>query len=109
MVAASALLASTLLWRCRCAAVCRKQPASTQRLRQAAALRQLTAPIPAPARCRTRPPPPGATTAGQPASSNAPGPAAAGGPPGPSAGSLVQTIFALVLVLALLAALAWAF
>ena len=28
--------------------------------------------------------------------------------PGPSAGSLVQTIFALVLVLALLAALAWA-
>jgi flagellar protein FliO/FliZ len=76
-----------------------------------------TAPIPvtAPATVATQPQPPGATTAGQPAT-----PPAAAVPdqrppqivmpvaPAPGAGSLLQTILALILVLAVLLGLAWA-
>ena len=96
MVAASALLASTLVLPRAFA----EQPATTP------APAASTAPAAVPA-----PPPltaPAATTPTAPAAiPSAPArlPQAA---PGPSAGSLVQTIFALVLVLALLAALAWA-
>jgi flagellar protein FliO/FliZ len=96
MVAASALLASMLVLPLAFAV----QPANTP------APAASTAPAAVPAS-----PPitaPAATTPTAPAaipSTPARLPQAA---PGPSAGSLVQTIFALVLVLALLAALAWA-
>jgi flagellar protein FliO/FliZ len=96
-VAASALLASTLL----ASAVLpltalAEQPASTPV--PAASSAPAVAATPAPA--ASMPTAPAAIPA-----SPARLPQAA---PGPSAGSLVQTIFALVLVLALLAALAWA-
>ena len=92
MVAASALLASMLVLPLAAFA---EQPASTPA--PAASSAPAPAPVPTPA---ANTPAPAAIPA-NPARL----PQAA---PGPSAGSLVQTIFALVLVLGLLAALAWA-
>jgi len=92
MIAASALLASTLVLPLAAFA---EQPASTP------APAASSAPAPAPAPAST---PVVNTPAAIPATPDRLPQAT----PGPSAGSLVQTIFGLVLVLALLAALAWA-
>ena len=94
-VAASALLASTLLASAVLPlAALAEQPASTPA--PAASTAPAAVAVPAPVASV-----PAAVIPANPARL----PQAA---PGPSAGSLVQTIFALVLVLALLAALAWA-
>ena len=93
MVAASALLASTLVLPLAAFA---EQPASTPA--PAASTTPAAVPLPAPA----------ANTPATPAAIPANPARLPQAAPGPSAGSLVQTIFALVLVLALLAALAWA-
>ena len=92
MVAASALLASMLVLPLAAVA---EQPASTPT--PAAS----SAPAPAPVSTPAAKTPAAAITPANPVRL----PQAA---PGPSTGSLLQTIFALVLVLALLAALAWA-
>jgi flagellar protein FliO/FliZ len=120
MVAASALLASMLVLPLAAFA---EQPASTPATAASAA------PAPASAPAANTPVAERATTVGEvpttAGATSAPAPSVATMPaapaaipanparlpqaaPGPSAGSLVQTIFALVLVLALLAALAWA-
>ena len=91
MVAASALLASMLVLPLAAFA---EQPANTP------APAASTAPAPAPIPAANTPVVPAAIPANPVRLPQA--------APGPSAGSLVQTIFALVLVLALLAALAWA-
>jgi flagellar protein FliO/FliZ len=98
MVAASALLASMLLLPLAAAA---DQPASIPAPATSSA--PAAVPLPAPA-ANT----PAAVPGGPPAAIPANPARLPQAAPGPSAGSLVQTIFALVLVLALLAALAWA-
>jgi flagellar protein FliO/FliZ len=112
MVAASALLASTLLLPLAALA---EQPANAtpvaERATTVGEVPTVAATTPAPAPAPSVASMPAAVPGGPPA-------AIAGTPanpvtlpqaaPGPSAGSLLQTIFALVLVLALLAALAWA-
>ena len=92
MVAASALLASMLVLPLSAVA---EQPANMP------APAASTAPAPAPVSTPAANTPAAAVTPANPVRL----PQAA---PGPSTGSLLQTIFALVLVLALLAALAWA-
>jgi len=92
MIAASALLASTLVLPLAAFA---EQPASTP------APAASSAPAPAPASAST-------PVVNTPAAIPATPARLPQATPGPSAGSLVQTIFGLVLVLALLAALAWA-
>jgi flagellar protein FliO/FliZ len=98
MVAASALLASMLLLPLADAA---DQPASIP----APATSSAPAAVPLPALAANTP---AAVPGGPPAAIPANPARLPQAAPGPSAGSLVQTIFALVLVLALLAALAWA-